>query len=128
MTLLELLVVLAIIGIITSIAYPSYQHFIAKAHRTDGQIALQRLAIQMEQYATENRGYSDATLATLNTPQQSAHGFYQLKIISATTNTFEIAAIPQGAQAHNDIGCATLTLNQLGQKSATGKVNPKECW
>ena len=65
-TLIELVIAMAIIGILASIAYPSYLDYITRARRQDGQTALLELANQMEQYYANNNTYQTATIATGN--------------------------------------------------------------
>ena len=126
-TLIEMMIVLAIIGIITVLAYPSYSGYILKSHRSDGQTALLDLANRMERYFTTNNTYSGATLTAIGSTSTSPQGYYNLTITRATASTYTLQASPIGAQA-NDTLCNSLTLNQLGQKSETGTGTSSDCW
>lgn len=127
-TLVELLLVLAIIGILVGISYPSYQHFMIKVRRNDGHMALLDLAARLERYYAEHNSYVGATLDKLGIPSQaSPKGYYELAITQTEATTFLISAIPTGAQ-REDTTCDTLTYNELGQKGLTGTGNLEECW
>jgi type IV pilus assembly protein PilE len=127
-TLIELLIVLAIMGVLIAIAYPAYSHYVIKARRVEAQVALLDLATQIEQYYSENNhSYKNATLAKLKISKTTPSGFYSVAINNVTPTTYVLMAKPLGVQAERDAACATLTLNQLGQKSATGNI-PTECW
>lgn len=113
-SLLEALIVLVIIGILTSITYPSYQHYISRAHQSDGQTALLDLACRMEGYYATHDTYETATigmgkLTDVLSSSQSSQGWYSLSIKQATTNTYLLQAMPL-RDKNND----TLTLNSLG--------------
>jgi type IV pilus assembly protein PilE len=128
-TLIELLITLAIIGILITVAYPSYTHYLTRTHRAEAQIALADLAARMEHYYSENNhSYSGATLNKLGVTKITEHGFYTLAITHLSATTYTLEAKPAGIQAQRDTACATLTLNQLGQKGKTGIGDLKECW
>ena len=125
-SLIELIIVLAIISILTTIAYPIYQTHITKTHRTKATIALTNLAAKLEQYYTQHHSYQHATLQNLHaTPSNS---YYQFAINSATDNSFIIKATPIGSQAKNDHKCGALILNELGKKTISGNGNIPTCW
>ncbi|NNM58434.1 MAG: type IV pilin protein [Legionellales bacterium] len=126
-TLIELMVTLVIIGILTAITYPSYQGYMQRDRRSDGQIALLDLANKMERYFTSNNTYAGATLTGVGELATSPSGYYNLSIATATATTYTLQAAPTGAQT-SDTTCATLTLNQLGQKGATGTGTASTCW
>ncbi len=127
-TLIELIITLAIFGLLAAIAYPAYQGHVIKAHRSDGQIALFDLNARIERYAAENNSYQDATLDKLHVNPVTPQGFYSLAISQTTANTFSLAAHPIGSQESDDVLCKTLTLNELGQKGQTGSGTLSQCW
>ena len=138
-SLIELLIVIAIIGVLTAFAYPSYQEYIMRAHRSDGQTALLDLACRMEQFYAEFHTYETATIAmgsakdVLSQPRSIGHG-YLLSIVNATPNTYQLQATPTGQQGKNDRKCQSLTVNHLGIKGiAPGPLGAPlgtndECW
>src|SRR5688572_16454458 len=88
-TLFELLITLAIVGILASLAYPSYLNHITKVRRTNRQAALMELAGRMEQYYLQNNTYQGATLPRLGTTSSTPEGYYALTLqnLSAATYT-----------------------------------------
>lgn len=115
-TLIELMIVVAIIGILASIAYPSYQNSITKSRRVDAQGALMGFAGAMERYFTENNTYLGAagtagTPADTGTPRvfsatspiDGTIAYYNLTIQAATVSTFNLLATPIGAQAGDGV-------------------------
>lgn len=138
-TLIELMIAVLIVGILASIAYPSYRDHVVKARRADGKTALMDLASRMEQFYSENHTYAGATLGTGNTSDvsgsnQSPDGWYQLAITNNNAQGFTLTATPQNAQGAQDNRCQTLTLNNLGvQGIANGPLGAplgtaQECW
>ncbi|MEW6465847.1 MAG: type IV pilin protein [Pseudomonadota bacterium] len=119
-TLIELMIVLAIIAIITAIAYPSYQNHVLRTRRANAAACLQEMAQQMERRYTTQMSYNSPTsaLPTLACANE-LNGIYSFAFASGqpTATTFNIVATPQGAQTA-DTRCGALALNQRGEKFA----------
>lgn len=116
-SLLELMIVLIIIGILAAISYPVYHHIILRAHRGDGQIALNNIALQLEQYYSVNNTYLGVSMNLINVAPISSQGFYHLDIPLEylTPISYIITATPVGPQ-DKDSNCGILAMNSLGQK------------
>jgi type IV pilus assembly protein PilE len=127
-TLIELLVALVIIGILATIALPTYHAHVAKGRRVDGKSALLHLATRMEHYHQQNNTYAGASLAALGLSNPTAGGFYNLEIMTASAMDYTIAAIPLKGQATHDAACGSFTLDHLGRRSITGSSNLTACW
>ncbi|WP_207384282.1 type IV pilin protein [Legionella yabuuchiae] len=138
-SLIELLVVMIVVGILVSVAYPSYREYINRAHRADGQSALLNLASRMERYYSERHTYQTATIGTgaatdVLSSATSPEGWYVLSIPTATATTFTLRATPTGTQATSDTLCQSLTLNHLGVKgittgpAGTPTGTASQCW
>jgi len=118
-TLIELLITVAIIGILASIAYPSYTDFVLRSNRSEGQRELLRFANLQEQvfvdsraYAANMNGLGESTTETITTDS----GYYVISVQASTATTFTLQAVAQGNQT-NDTGCTTLTVNEVGVKA-----------
>lgn len=124
-TLVELMIVVAIVGILASIALPSYNTSVMKSRRADAKTALLELANAMERHATATNTYEGAADAdgvpTIYTPQNNQ--YYTITITDASQTQFSLQAAPKDSQ--EDDACGTLTLNSAGEKdSADNDV----CW
>ncbi|MDD2767324.1 MAG: type IV pilin protein [Methylococcus sp.] len=126
-TLIELMITVAIIGILAAIAYPSYKEYIIRTRRADGKAALLRAAAREEQYFSDNKTYtSDVTKLGFASGGKSDEGHYAISVTTADTTTFTLQAAPQSP--HTDAVCGNLTLNALGVKGKSGTGSVADCW
>ncbi len=145
-SLIELLVVVAIVGILAAIALPGYQEAVARGKRSDAAGALMELASKLEQHATETNGYCGAgtthvagcpaggdtgapTIMPAQVPLDAGTPYYNLTITAVTPTTFTIRATRTGSMTGDK--CGDFTYNQAGNKSAVGYsgVDPlTDCW
>ena len=134
-TLIELMITVAIVGILAAIAYPSYQDSILKGRRAEGRTALLNLLQQQERYYTQTGTYLSFLLGATGTPFRTTSGdsssfAYKLKADACTglalTECVFLSAVPE----RTDTAAGTLTLNSAGVKYCTGakKDVPKVCW
>jgi len=125
-SLLEVLITLAIIAILATIAYPSYLAQTQKSYRTDGKLALLDIQAQLERCYVELFSF-EACEKRLNMPIISPKGFYRISLDNPENYILIATAIERQA---NDQHCAELSVNQLGEyyaKDAQGKEHPL-CW
>lgn len=121
-SLIELLVVVAILGILAGISVPVYKGYTSKAKRADAKSALMENAQYMERYYTTHNTYNDIlTPDPPDLPQiETQNSSYDLSLASADATSFTLQAVPKGSQVSDD--CGTMTVNQLGNKT------PANCW
>lgn len=118
-TLIEVLIVVAILGILALIALPAYRNYIFDARRVEAQAFMHELALRQERWRTNNTTYG--TTANVGADADTLD-FYNFAIGNNTGTTYTITATPQGAQAGDR--CGNLTLNQAGTRGA----GAADCW
>jgi type IV pilus assembly protein PilE len=118
-TLIELIIVVVIIGILASIAYPSYFEYVKSANRADAQADLMKISNYLERYFTEKNTYVGAAIPS---GIASDHYTYTSPIPNLTVSSYTLTAVPVGNQA-SDI-CGTMTLSQTGVTTPT----TSNCW
>ncbi|WP_394494131.1 type IV pilin protein [Shewanella sp. ENK2] len=123
-TLIEVMIAVVIIGILSSIAYPSYTQFVAKGARADGLAGLMDVANRQEQFYLDNRKYTaDMTKLGLNAdPWVVDNNYYQIDSVVVNNTSFTLTASAKGSQITRDPNCVSITLTDTGIRL------PKECW
>ena len=112
-TLIELMITVAIVGILAAIALPSYQDSVRKSRRADIKVVMLGLANALERRFTETNSYLGVAGTT---------GTYYTVTIAATAISYTLTATPTGDQASD--ACGTLTLTETGAKTPT----TAGCW
>jgi type IV pilus assembly protein PilE len=139
-TLIELMVTVAIVGILAGIAYPSYQGYVQRANRSDAKAALLENAQFLERNFTEvNKYHEDASGSAISLPvtasprESGAQALYAITLDTSTSSatsatTYRLLATPVSGRSMASDACGAFTLNQLGQKGVTGTLSAAECW
>ena len=119
-TLIELMITVAIIGMLAAIAYPAYGRYLVNANRAAAQSHLMQLAQAQSQYLADNRGYA-TSMADLNVPEPAAiSAKYTISLKpNMAPMTFELIATP--VTTSNQAGDGTLTINHAGAKTPANK-------
>ncbi|MDP3843379.1 MAG: type IV pilin protein [Oxalobacteraceae bacterium] len=124
-TLIELMITVAIIGILAAVAYPSYTQYVLKANRADAKAILMEDAQFMERYYTTNNSYLSASVLSAVVPK-GANGTaikYNISFsVTPTASVYTLRAVPANGQASDS--CGTLTLSNTGAQTPT----TAGCW
>ena len=128
-TLIELMIVVAVVAILAAIAYPSFQDQIRKSRRAQAKADLVEYAALAERFHTTNNTYAGFALPSNRSPREAggvAH--YTLALNpAATQSAFTITATAATASQQAD-RCGNLSLNQAGVKGRSTAVPLSECW
>lgn len=135
-SLIEVMMVVVIVGILASIAYPSYVEYIVRSRRATAAACLHDHAQFMERFNALNLRYDrDAAGAEVALPALTCAGdlnsgqtHYSFTLTDIAAATYTVNAAPQGHQASKDTECGTLSLNQAGVRSHSGSGSDRDCW
>jgi type IV pilus assembly protein PilE len=126
-TLIELMIVVAIIGIISAVAYPSYQYHVVKTRRASAAACLSEVANAMERAFTTAMAYP-AAIPTVGCTTENAN-YYTISLVAAASSStaYGLQAEPVNTQLR-DNKCGTLTLDNKGVKGKSGTDDVAACW
>jgi len=150
-TLMELMITVAIIGILAAITIPSYTKYVQKTKRTDAKVELMKIAQMQESYFVQNMSYANSLtqLGFTADNMASENNEYSISIGSITPNPctgtsvtacqqFRVDAVPTSVSQVKDEECIRFTLSNTGLKGAsTGPTGSpvagtsaqiKQCW
>jgi len=138
-TLIELMIVVAIIAIISAFAYPSYQRYVIKAKRTVAQNTLLQIADRQQQFFMDNKRFAaNATALGFaanpyivddkgnSTVAADGDAIYSISLSNVTALTWTATATPLHQQLSRDTYCGSLSITHTGIKSETGSSD--DCW
>jgi type IV pilus assembly protein PilE len=120
-SLIELMITVAIVGILAAVAMPSYNVYVLESKRLDGTSALLKLSSLQERYYAQNNTYAvDGNIGEVG-GNKSKEKHYDLVITHASASGFRATATATGSQV-NDTGCTSLSLDSIGVRT------PVDCW
>jgi len=148
-TLIELMITVAVVAVLATIALPAYYDFVRESRRADALATLSKIQLAQENYRGNCRSYASGFIAGANTCDDatstyqlkwspinvanavSKDGYYEIAISDVSQNSYTLTAIPVGIQA-DDSECAQIILtvdtdNPNGEKSSSPS-GPEECW
>ncbi|MEG0007735.1 MAG: type IV pilin protein [Aeromonas sp.] len=116
-TLIELMVVVAVVAILVAIAYPSFTDGLHKSRRAEAFKGLLSMQLKQEEFRVSNASYS-STLSQVGNPGSD---YYNFTISGASATVYTLIATAKGGQS-GDTGCTVLTINKADNKT------PLACW
>ncbi|HSW13794.1 MAG TPA: type IV pilin protein [Solimonas sp.] len=139
-TLMELMITVAVVGILASIAYPTYTAYVLKGNRSVAKARLMEVASKQESFLADRKTYAtkmsdlgfpadiffvskNSNLETVST----SNSLYRITMLFSAANTFTLIATPVQGQVR-DHQCASLLLTSLGDRSVSGPAGADECW
>lgn len=128
-TLIEVMIVVAIVGILAAIAYPSYQDHVLRSNRAAATACLMELSQFMERTYTQNMRYNPANIQLPGMQcRNDLANRYTFALAAVAERTYRLSAAPATVQSD---GCGTLLLTHTGQKGANGGFTAADvdrCW
>jgi len=133
MTLIELMVVVAILAIVATVAVSSYRRQVLRSNRVDATSTLLRVQVAQEKFFLQNNRYAVAgELATappaglgISTGATSPGGHYTIALAAPTATTYTVTATATGAQTGDVAACLTFTINEQGVRTPAAATG---CW
>ncbi|QBL10198.1 type IV pilin protein [Rheinheimera sp. D18] len=128
-SLVEVMIVVLIIGILASVAFPSYRDYVLTSNRTAAQACLMELSQVMERSYTQNMRYNPNGFVLPNLQcRNDLAARYTFALAAVAERTYRLSAAPTSIQSD---GCGTLLLTHTGQKGAQGGFTAADvdrCW
>jgi type IV pilus assembly protein PilE len=135
-TLIELMIVVAIVAILASVSVGAYRRYTLRANRTEARIALLSIQAGQEKYFLQNNTYA-TDIATLIAAPPAGLGLnltaggatpsnlYTVSFTAAAATTYTVQAVATGTQAQDDANCRILTINDAGLRTPADSTG---CW
>jgi len=123
-TLIELMITVAVVGILAAIAYPNYTEYVRRGHRADARAGLLQAQQWLERAATATGTYP-ATLASALTWSGDANKRYTIGYTTSSGGYTLNATLKSG---YTDPKCGELTLSNTGERSSNGTDTVSNCW
>jgi len=138
-TLLELMIVVAIVALVSAFAFPSYMEYVVNTKRTVATSALLQIADRQQQFFMDNKQYTN-DLTNLgfaanplvladdgnSTTAGDTDAVYSIALSNVAATTYTITATPLHGQGTRDTECANLTLDQSGARG--NSAGGDDCW
>ncbi|MFC3608768.1 type IV pilin protein [Stutzerimonas tarimensis] len=131
-TLIEMMIAVAILGVLVAIAYPSYTEHVSKGKRAEAKAALMEAAQNLERYFSVNGSYVDSggdlpSVYATSVPVSGAANYRVQVVGTPARNTFVLEATRAGSMSSD--ACGDFRINQAGAKSLGNNTRPvDDCW
>jgi len=125
-SLLELLIALTIVGLLASVALPSFSHYSLKSRRLEAITFMAAVQLAQDKYRNRNSGYA-ASFAALGLPEpgtDSSHYRFTLSQAEGAIDNYTLTATAQGSQAQDEV-CRSISLSQTDSGVSH---RPETCW
>jgi type IV pilus assembly protein PilE len=130
-TLIELMIVVAIVGILAAIAYPSYTEYVKRTHRAEIASLLMEQTQALERFFSRNGQYSDVPASGGNPARpltlSQGNAYYKISAERAD-QTFTLTATPIAASMMNGDKCGNFIITNTGRISNSTNLASKDCW
>ena len=128
-TLIEVMIAVVIIGILASIAYPSYTQYVTRTYRDSAKACLSEYAHAMERRYSAKLSYAGEDPKLECASASSLGSRYTITVTDIAQDTFTATATPTALQAAKETQCGTMSIDQKGQRTATvGETKSNQCW
>lgn len=122
-TLMEVMIVVAIVGILAAIVFPNYQEHVLRGNRAEGQALLTTAAARQERYRAQNNNYARSVAELYGGAKASETGKYDLGVNGDGTD-YTLTATP----TFSDADCGNFTLDEKGERGVAGSKGKDHCW
>jgi type IV pilus assembly protein PilE len=135
-TLIELMIVISVVAILTTIAVASYRAYVLRATRTEARMALLSIQVAQEKFFLQNNQYAQNLATALAAPPAglgvaldaaglTLGGHYAVSFPAATATTYTVQAVATGTQIKDTAACLTFTINEQGVRTP---ADASGCW
>ncbi len=123
-TLVELMIVVAIVAIVAAFAIPGYAEYVRRGNRADAKSVMLQAGNWMQQQYTLNNVYPAAAALPFTKSPISGTAKYTVSVSARNNTTYTIQAVPVSADAY----CGTLSITNDGVRGMTGSKDVDYCW
>ena len=129
MTLIELMVVVAIVAILASVALPTWNTQVQKSRRADARNTLILVRVEQEKYRADNGSYASSMSALgLGIYNSTSRDYYNVSIVSSSATAFVASAAPNANGGQSGDSCGTFAINQSGLDGSGEYASISDCW